>query len=483
MEINAPDNASKDLLYNLMNIYFPGISEVKVDASVDEIGGEVYAHTGLSGSINTEGSYSCLISSHFTSQRVRSLALGRAFYACAEKLTNYRAPFGILTGVRPAKIALFYLSHGLSVMQTENILCRDYLIMPEKAGVLIRAAEYESELSCSLSDSDCFLYISIPFCPTRCAYCSFISSAAPHHLKLIPKYLDTLKKELCAVGEIMRRTSRRLRGVYVGGGTPGILTVAQTDGLLDVLEASFDLSGCVEITYEIGRPDTVTVEKLETLKKHGVGRISINPQSTNDDVLKAIGRNHTADDFYEAFEEAKKTGFTSINSDIITGLPGDSEKGVLKTLSDCISLGAENITVHSLCKKRSSDMTISPSDIRTEEVAGLNDMCKKLLYAQGYESYYIYRQKNAVGNGENTGFALKDHICEYNIAMMEDMCSVLSCGAGAVTKLVNKGMIERLYSYKYPTEYLSFPDKTNNNLKKLESNLDRNRKPTDVTKA
>jgi len=403
---------------------------------------------------------------HFTFSRMKSLAVGMAFFKASRRFTDYCAPFGILTGVRPAKIALFYLEKGLSEEEAQNVLCECYFIHRNKAVLSVKAAKHELIQKKIYGTDSCGVYVSIPFCPTRCSYCSFISSAAPKQLKMLPQYLELLHGEIETLGKICADSGVTPRSFYIGGGTPGILSATQTRELMKVLKDSFSIEVGTELTFEMGRPDTVTREKLDALKDGGATRLCINTQTTSDRVLKNIGRAHTARDFFEAYELAEKTGFDKINVDLIAGLPGDDLIGFKKSLDEVTALKPSNITVHTLCTKKAS----FDAEAGTERNGGemLTEMLaysEESLASLGYEPYYIYRQKNAIGNYENTGYALKGDICAYNIVMMEDVCTVLSAGAGAVTKVIRHGEgAKRFSSFKYPYEYINQNEKVISNL-------------------
>ena len=389
----------------------------------------------------------------------RKLRLALAFAQAALSAGCDLPAYGVLTGVRPTKPALTYLQL-FGPQQAPRRLQEDYLVALDKARVLVDLAQQETELAATLKPRDVLLYVSIPFCPSRCAYCSFISSAAPKHLQELPAYLSLLHQELKGLGELCRRQGLRVRGLYVGGGTPGVLSAQQIQKLMETLHANFDLRDA-EITCEIGRPDTVTEDKLRALKDTGVQRLSINTQTTDDRVLKVIGRTHTAGQFFDAFALAKSFGFSSLNVDLIAGLPGEEPQGFLNSLEQVLALEPENLTVHSFCQKRSADWGKHRLADRDQARRMLEESYCRCIN-RGFRPYYLYRQKNATGALENTGFAQPGKDCFYNVAMMEDLLPVLAAGAGGISKVPGptpQGKIQRLAQFKYPFEYLAHPER------------------------
>ncbi len=385
--------------------------------------------------------------------------VGRAFCDCARKVYGFKSPFGIITGIRPAKLALFYLERDFSKEEIREIFESAYMMDAEKADVLTDIASRERSLLHSLDKHTFSLYISIPFCPTRCSYCSFVSYSTERLLSMIPDYLVKLFSDIKEIGSLTKELGLSLYSVYVGGGTPSILSENQIKALLECINSSFDMSSCREFTFEAGRPDTVTYEKLKALKDGGVGRISLNTQTANNEVLRIVGRQHTFEDYLEKLNVAKSVGFDSINTDLIAGLPTETEESFSESLDKVINTGVDNITVHSLTLKKSSELkTLGEFELLGEgiKVRNMLDYAQKKLKNENYLPYYIYRQKNTVGNLENTGYAKPGKECLYNILMMEEFHTVFSAGAGAVTKLVSpdRVKIERLFEQKYPYEYL-----------------------------
>ena len=393
--------------------------------------------------------------------------LKMSFFRAARELADDPHPWGALTGIRPAKKAL-ELMDGPAAGDTgraAELLTSKYSVTPERAGLAAVCAGYAREARERLRPREFSLYVGVPFCPTRCAYCSFVSAAVEKSGKLIEPYAAALASEMEQIGELTRSLGLCVRTVYWGGGTPTTLSAAQLEMLMKKLKSSFDLSRVTEYTVEAGRPDTLTEEKLTVLLEGGAGRISINPQTLDDNVLKTIGRAHTADDFFRAFELAVRAGFMHINTDLIAGLPGDTPQGFSQTLETVLNLRPDNITVHTLARKKGSRLTLggeAPSGEAARENAGeMLDFSRAALRKNGYEPYYLYRQKFMAGGFENVGWTLPGGQCLYNLCMMEELHTVLSVGAGGVSKLVDagRGRIERVFQCKYPLEYLDRHDK------------------------
>lgn len=399
-----------------------------------------------------------------TAERTLKLAVGGAVLAAAGERMGYRPAWGMLIGVRPSKVATEMLNAGMSKTRVKKLLTSDYLVIPKKAALATDIALTEKRIVGEGSERDCSVYISIPFCPSRCTYCSFVSYTSKRLLDLIPEYLERLKRDISANFDIIRRLGLRVRTVYIGGGTPTILTEAQLRDLLSHVATQTDVSALDEYTLEAGRPDTITTEKFEIAKSFGVTRVSVNPQSLCDELLEGIGRKHTVAQFYEAFEAARRAGIRTVNVDLIAGLPGDGFKNFSSTMDSVLAMAPENVTVHTFCVKKSAEILRLNSRVYS---AHGGDVGKCVDYSQmkaqqaGYVPYYMYRQKNTVGNYENVGFSLPGHEGLYNIYMMEEIHSIFSAGAGAVTKLVDfrqpvgqKHNIQRLFHQKYPYEYL-----------------------------
>ncbi len=373
-------------------------------------------------------------------------------------MTGYTPPWGILTGVRPAKL-MSKLSLSMGEEKAKEYFQNELRVTKEKTELALCVAKKEAPIIEGASKEKSFsLYVSIPFCPTRCSYCSFISHSNDKAKKLMPEYVDYLIKEIEETGKIAKNLGLELESVYYGGGTPTALTEELLERVTDAIGKSFSLEGIKEYTIEAGRPDSVTRQKFRTMKSCGCNRISINPQTFNDDVLKEIGRNHTSAQTLEAMKTAREEGFDFINMDLIAGLPTDTLESYKNTLDTVLSLNPENITVHTLALKRSATLVTDKRETNTGDLAmSMLSYTYKTLTAAGYIPYYMYRQSKSLGNLENVGWAKQGYEGLYNVYMMEECHTILSVGAGAVTKLKNPhgNEIERIFNYKYPYEYIN----------------------------
>ncbi|MBE6674773.1 MAG: coproporphyrinogen dehydrogenase HemZ [Ruminococcaceae bacterium] len=393
-------------------------------------------------------------------ERTSKMAIGHAVFDACVRLTGYLPPWGLLTGIRPSVVADELISKYGETKAIE-ILQNKYLLSSDKAKLAVTVAKNEKLLLDSFDTSDCSIYISIPFCPTRCTYCSFISYATKKLFELIPQYIDRIIEETKDTFQLIKRLGLRVSTIYIGGGTPTTLSPQQLERLLSTVKACLGDNELAEFTVEGGRPDTITEEKLSVLKKYGVDRISVNPQSLNDEVLQKIGRKHSVKDFYDAYDLVSKSGINVVNTDLIAGLDGDSLESFKETVDKIIELNPENVTVHSFSVKKSAQILKDNSDIYNSD-GGYADASVNYAYQRltgsGYIPYYMYRQKNTVSDLENVGYAKKGTFGAYNVLMMGDGHTVFGIGAGATTKLVKKtnGKTEilRIFSPKYPYEYL-----------------------------
>lgn len=380
-----------------------------------------------------------------TPDKEQERALCVLLYKVLSEYTGIVPPWGILTGIRPVKL--------LADMD-ESTAAERLLVSPEKTALAHRINSVQKPIIAGIPKRSFSLYVSIPFCPTRCSYCSFVSHSVDKAAGLVGDYLDRLCEELSLTAETARSAGLRLDTIYFGGGTPTTLSAEQLKRLFAALEC-FDLSGVREFTVEAGRPDTITREKLEAIKQAGAGRISVNPQTMNDSVLEAVGRRHTTAQTERAYAIAREVGFDSINMDLIAGLPTDTVEGFMHSLDRVCSLAPENITVHSLSLKRAARLFRE----RESEPTGayrMTSYAHEKLSECGYEPYYLYRQKNTADNCENTGYAKPRTESLYNMFIMEEVQTILAVGAGASTKLVDvpSKRIERISNLKYPYEYL-----------------------------
>lgn len=372
--------------------------------------------------------------------------------------TGLTQPWGILTGVRPVKL-LRRLAVESSEEQAVKKFEKDFFVSNEKIA-LSRETEHNERKILELSKPESFsLYVGIPFCPSRCSYCSFVMASIERAEKLIEPYTKLLCEEIKRTAEIANKLGLRLETVYFGGGTPTTLSAEQLDTVLRTVNKSFDMSTCREFTVEAGRPDTIDIAKLFALKENKVDRISINPQTVNDEVLKTIGRKHTAQQFFDAFELARKCGFDNINTDLIAGLPTDTPESFKNSLDSIVRLNAECITVHTLCMKRASRLTTEGVTLDLQQARDAREMLaytQNILGQNEYIPYYMYRQSRMVGNLENVGWSKKGFESLYNVYVMDETHTILACGSGGVTKLKrnNPDYLERIFNFKYPYEYI-----------------------------
>ena len=473
MILHINGDINRYYVQTLCMIFFPGstfpddeqpadeVPELTVSVNKTETGYSVNTFVKL-GTNTAECEKEATLRPDLTDERCKKIAVGASVAGALGKLLEYRPTWGVLTGVRPTKVATEMLATGMSKTRVKRQLMSDYLLYAKKANLATEVALHEQKIIGTPSSADCSIYVSIPFCPTRCQYCSFVCYTSDKLLSLIPEYIDRLVSDLKDLFAAIDRNGLNVKTVYIGGGTPSILEPDQLRKLLNVLADGIAGRNIEEFTCESGRPDTITKEKLQVIKEYGVGRISVNPQTLCEEVLQGIGRSHTVEDFYRSYNIAREVGIEAINTDLIAGLPGDTFSRFSASMEGIMALEPENITVHTFCVKRSAAW-------RQSNVYSLRggDAGKCVDYAQiksrenGYVPYYMYRQKNTVGNFENVGFSKPGYEGRYNIYMMEEVHSILSAGAGAVTKLVNLGVpelkkpvIKRIFNPKYPYEYL-----------------------------
>lgn len=386
------------------------------------------------------------------------LVSAQLLYKLLCDFTGLTQPWGILTGVRPVKL-LRRLAEESNEEQAVKKFEKDFFVSNEKIA-LSRETEHNERKILELSKPESFsLYVGIPFCPSRCSYCSFVMASIERAEKLIEPYTKLLCEEIKRTAEIANKLGLRLETVYFGGGTPTTLSAEQLDTVLRTVNQSFDMSTCREFTVEAGRPDTIDIAKLFALKENKVDRISINPQTVNDEVLKTIGRKHTAQQFFDAFELARKCGFDNINTDLIAGLPTDTPESFKNSLDSIVRLNAECITVHTLCMKRASRLTTEGVTLDLQQARDAREMLaytQNILGQNEYIPYYMYRQSRMVGNLENVGWSKRGFESLYNVYVMDETHTILACGSGGVTKLKrnNPDYLERIFNFKYPYEYI-----------------------------
>jgi len=381
---------------------------------------------------------------------------------------NKTLPWGTLTGIRPSKIAEKLFISGKNEKDVSEILKNKYFVEPDRIKLCLETAQAALSVKKSLNSRDIALYIGIPFCPTRCAYCSFVSNSVERSFSYVDPFADTLLHEINIISKLVNELGLRIISVYIGGGTPTSLPDTVLESVMSALKKSFDLSQVREYTVEAGRPDTITMQKLEIMTRFGANRICVNPQSMSAEVLSAIGRKHSPEDTLNAIALVKKTNAV-LNVDVIAGLPSDTPEGFKNTLETVIDIKPENITVHTLSLKKGSRIMLENTEIPDGEAVGkMLDYTSKRLREYGYSPYYVYRQKYISGGFENTGWSFKGHEGIYNICMMDEICTVIALGGGSVTKLVlTDGRIERIFNAKYPREYILMKEKINEKVRRI----------------
>ncbi len=394
--------------------------------------------------------------------RVCQRILKLAFYDAGVAALGKEPPWGALTGVRPVKIPTKAILNGATPAQADRILRDTYRVTPIRRGLALDCAQESIRAGQSLQSDELSLYIGVPFCPSRCIYCSFVSSAVDKCLPLVPLFVDGLVREIEALGRVLHDTGRAVRTIYMGGGTPTTLSAQQLERVFSAMEAHLPLCRCSEFTVEAGRPDTISPEKLSVLAAHAVDRVSVNPQSMSDAVLARLGRIHSTGDLRRAYAQVRQTGSFLVNMDLIAGLPGDTPAGFARSLEEVLALNPENITVHTLALKKGSRLMEQGSGLPSaQEVEEMLNSAWDTLRRAGQRPYYLYRQKYMSGSFENVGWTKPGCANLYNIAMMEELHTVLALGGGGVSKLVwpKSGKIERIANPKYPQEYLREIDK------------------------
>lgn len=388
-------------------------------------------------------------------KKTKTCACTRSLCCAAEKIRSVSIPWGAASGIRPAKVVRGLYEKGFDKNEAMRVLKHIYAMSDEKAALAAEVADNEEILVKNIDKNSVSLYIGIPFCPTRCLYCSFVSTDIRTSGKYMPEFVNKLLKEIEKTAEIVQKLGAYVENIYIGGGTPTTLSAEQIGLVTDKLASCFDLTKIKEFTLEAGRPDTITEEKLVCARAGGVNRISVNPQSMNSETLKRVGRTHTPEMVKAAFSAARRAGFETVNADLIAGLPEETPQMFKHSLDEVISLKPENITVHSMCIKRAADLDYSPENLTRASL--MNEM---LSYAQsqlrlfGYKPYYMYRQKNISGNLENVGYSLPGHMSVYNINIMEEVQTIIAMGGGGSTKIVDGGRIERIFNFKDPVEYI-----------------------------
>lgn len=399
---------------------------------------------------NTDGKTEKLIKKIFIATCTKS------FSHAALRIRKINFSWGVMCGIRPAKNVRELSEEGFKDSEIRDIFKNVYEVSEEKTELAMKVAENEKALLDMIGKNSVSLYIGIPFCPTRCVYCSFVSADMRVSGKYMAEFVEKLLLEIDKTAEIVKRMGAYVENIYIGGGTPTTLSSDDFKRIFERLYKGFDLSRIIEFTVEAGRPDTIDEDKLLILKKYGVNRISINPQSMNDETLKKIGRSHSADMILKSYEIAEKVGFDVINMDLIAGLPGETPEMFEYTLNEIIKLNPHNITVHSLCLKRAARFKLTDNELAESDC--MNKMLsytQKRMNEEGYTPYYMYRQKNSSGNLENVGYAKQGKMSAYNVNIMEEKQTIIAMGGGGSSKLVMGDRIERIFNFKDPLEYIS----------------------------
>lgn len=382
--------------------------------------------------------------------------LCRLIYHILSGKIGIKPPWGLMTGIRPVKKVTELIQQGFSRNDIEKKLTERFELSPKKFALAYETAVNQLPILNSINKRAVSLYVSIPFCPTRCSYCSFVSHSMDSAIKLMPEYVSALCRELEIIGEIVKDTDTEIDTIYFGGGTPTSISASNIAKIMQTVADNFNLDKIREYSFEAGRPDTITEEKLHIIKSLGADRISVNPQTLNNDVLRVIGRKHTGEDALKAFELARKAGFDNINTDLIAGLPTETAESFRNTLDKITELSPESITVHTLTVKRSADLFESGNINMSNPVSEMVDYSIEKLMSLDYQPYYMYRQKNTVDNLENVGYAKKGFESQYNIFIMDETQTILGAGCAASTKLVYPdGKINRIHNYKFPYEYIN----------------------------
>ena len=388
--------------------------------------------------------------------RLRRQLLQQSYYLAALPHLEAAPAWGALSGVRPTKISTKHLLDGGTRKSADKLFREVYYVSADRRQLALDCSESTVKAAELLQPEDVSLYVGIPFCPTRCSYCSFVSRTIGKKTELLDPYLAALEAEMQLTGKLLANSGKTVRTIYIGGGTPTTLSTPQMERLLDSIRDSFDLSRCLEFTVEGGRPDTLDAEKLQAIARHGADRMSINPQTMEDSVLRACGRPHTAEDVLRAYEDAMSAGFKAVNMDLIAGLPTDDFDGFRRSLDTVAALNPANITVHTLALKKGADLFEKREGLSSAEaVTQMVNYANSTLRGLSYKPYYLYRQKYMSGSFENVGWSRDGLDCLYNIYMMEEVHTILSLGGGGMNKVnFPDGSLQRFHNPKFPEQYI-----------------------------
>ena len=388
--------------------------------------------------------------------RLRRRILQQSLYLAAAEHLPQIPPWGALAGVRPTKITTKHLLDGGTLKSADRLLRDVYYVTGERRQLAVDCSKSTVRANGLMDQRDVSLYVGIPFCPTRCSYCSFVSRSVGKRTELLEPYLQALLQEIAVTGRLMKDAGKHLRSIYIGGGTPTTLSADQMAVLMDAVTDAFDMDRCIEFTVEGGRPDTLDAEKLRTIRRHGADRMSINPQTMVDAVLRACGRPHTAAEVLKSYDQAVEAGFDAINMDLIAGLPSDTVEGFQNSLDSVAALHPANITVHTLALKKGADLFEKKVELPSlEAVTEMVNYANSALRALGYKPYYLYRQKYMSGSFENVGWSRDNLDCLYNIYMMEELHTIVSVGGGGMNKVnLPDGSLQRFPNPKFPEQYI-----------------------------
>ena len=443
-----------------INIFFSGNEEGTIETFFTHENDEIKVKCRIDFSGKTyENEYFYAFSNDEDDKRLIKKVYGcacvKCFIKCAEKIRNIRLPWGAMSGIRPAKTVRRFLESGKTEAEVKQILKDIYDVSEEKQDLALKVAENEEEILKRIKENSVSIYIGIPFCPSRCLYCSFVSTDIKVSGKYMDEFSDLLCEEIKKCGEVLSELGFFVQNIYIGGGTPTTLSAENLEKIFYALQKYIDFENLEEFTLEAGRPDTITKEKMVLAKKYGVNRISINPQTMNDETLVRIGRKHTVEMYKNAFSVAREAGFENINTDLIAGLPGETFENFKYSLDEVLKLNPEEITVHSMCIKRAAALKFSGIALTGyEEMNKMLEFTQKRMADAGKEPYYMYRQKNISGNLENVGYADREYMSSYNINIMEEAQTIIALGGGGASKIVLGERIERVVNFKEPYEYI-----------------------------
>ena len=459
MELTLIGHDDRYAVEQLQMALFPEDTQGQATSALRREDGLLTAHTQI-----TIGEKTAEASRQMNAQeetvRLRRQMLQQCYYAAAVQLLPAPPAWGALAGVRPTKISTRHLLEGGSAASADALLEDVYYVTPQRRQLAVACSQSTVAAAALARPEDISVYVGIPFCPTRCSYCSFVSRTIGRKTELLEPYLDALTREIRHTADLLRRSGKALRTLYIGGGTPSTLTADQLARLMDTLTDAFDLSQCLEFTVEGGRPDTLDLTKLKTIRAHGADRMSINPQTMEDSVLRACGRPHTGEDVLRAYQQAREAGFDAINMDLIAGLPTDTLEGFCRSLDRVAALDPANITVHTLALKKGADLFERRENLPAlEAVTAMVDYANRTLPTLGYKPYYLYRQKYMSGSFENVGWSRDGLDCLYNIYMMEELHTIVSLGGGGMNKVnLPNGRLQRFHNPKFPEQYIESID-------------------------